>query len=276
VKAALSPAAILLLVIGGLLGALVGGGVLAAVVGALIGWAAGAAATLGWRRAAPPPLTRRIDPFAVNEPWRRPVQDAIQARNRFAAAIEPARAGPTRDRLVEFAARIDQGVEETWRIAREGQSITEARRRIDRRAAQAELDRLRSGDAALAPDSAAGATAAALESQLASADRLDRTVEDTRARLALLNARLDEAVARASELVVVADKGADLAGLGAQIDDVVHDMEALRQALEEIDEIGRPPELPELPGPEPTEPGSTGPGSTGSTGSPGPSEPAPG
>jgi hypothetical protein len=243
-KAAISPLAILLAVIGGLLGGLTGAWV-PAVVGAVLGWAVGAGATLGWRRSSQPEaLARRIDPFAVNEPWRRPVQDAIQARNRFAAAIGPARSGPVRDRLTEFAARIDHGVEETWRIAREGQSITEARRRIDRRAAEAELDRLRSSGGALAPDSPAASTAAALESQLASAERLDRTVEDTRARLALLNARLDEAVARASELVVVADKSADLVGLGAQIDDVVNDMEALRLALEEVDEIGRPPELP--------------------------------
>jgi hypothetical protein len=265
-RAAISPVAIVLAVVGGLLGGLTGTW-LPVLVGVVAGWGIGATATLAWRRASEPTaITRRIDPFAVSEPWRRPVQDAIQARNRFAAAIAPARTGPVRERLTEFASRIDHGVEETWRIAREGQSITEARRRIDRRAAAAELDRLRSAGG-LVPDTAAGATAAALESQLASADRLDRVVEDTRARLALLNARLDEAVARASELVVVADKGADLVGLGAQIDDVVNDMEALRQALEEVDEIGRPPDLPELP-----ELGSTDPGSS----EPGSSEPAPG
>ena len=244
-----SPLAILLAVVGALLGALAGGTLLPAVIGALVGWALGAGLTYAWRRAAAPPITRRIDPFAVGEPWRRPVQDAIQARNRFAAAIGPARTGPVRDRLVEFSARIDHGVEETWRIALEGQSITEARRRIDRRGAAAELERLRAAQGEPeagppTPGSAAEATAAALESQLASADRLDRTLEETKARLQLLNARLDEAVARAAELVVVADKGADLAGLGAQIDDVVNDMEALRLALEEVDELGRPPELP--------------------------------
>ncbi|MGH9117537.1 MAG: hypothetical protein ACRD0A_06565 [Acidimicrobiales bacterium] len=243
-RATISPLAIVLGVVGALLGALVGSAVLPAVIGALVGWAAGTAATVAWRRMGAPPINRRVDPFAVSEPWRRPVQDAIQARNRFTAALAPARAGPVRDRLVEFAARIDRGVEETWRIAREGQSITEARRRIDRRAAAAELDRLRADGERLASDRSAADTAAALESQLASAERLDRTLNDTKARLQLLNARLDEAVARASELVVVADKGADLAGLGAQIDDVVHDMEALRLALEEVDEIGRPPELP--------------------------------
>jgi hypothetical protein len=242
-RAVISPVAVVLAVVGGLLGGLTGAWV-PAIVGAILGWAIGAAATLGWRRMGAPPITRTIDPFAVNEPWRRPVQQAIQARNRFAAAIEPARSGPVRDRLVDFAGRIDHGVEETWRIAQEGQSITEARRRIDRRSVEAELDRLRSGGAALAPDTPAGATAAALESQLASVERLDRTVEETRSKLQLLNARLDEAVARASELVVVADKGADLAGLGAEIDGVVDDMEALRLALEEVEAIERPPELP--------------------------------
>jgi hypothetical protein len=238
-----SPLAILFAVVGALLGGLTGAW-LPVIIGAVAGWGVGALTMHAWRRISATPVTRAIDPFAVNEPWRRPVQDAIQARNRFAAAIEPARSGPVRDRLVEFAARIDHGVEETWRIAREGQSITEARRRIDRRSVEAELERLRAAGAALAPDTPAGATAAALESQLASVDRLDRTVEETRATLQLLNARLDEAVARASELVVAADKGGDLAGLGAQIDDVVDDMEALRLALEEVDAVERPPELP--------------------------------
>jgi len=53
-----------------------------------------------------------------------------------------------------------------------------------------------------------------------------------RHRLQLLDARLDEAVARAVELSLNADVGA-LGGLGSDVDAVVGDMEALRQALEE-------------------------------------------
>ena len=70
--------------------------------------------------------------------------------------------------------------------------------------------------------------------QLASAQRLETTINDARDRLRLLDARMDEAVARAIELSV---RGGDveLGGLGNDVDGLVGDMEALRQGLEEAD-----------------------------------------
>lgn len=247
-RPALSPVALVVAVVGLILGALAGSSVAWAVIGAVAGWAAGAGIATVWRRSAPALPSARIDPFTVNEPWRRAVQDALQARNRFAAAVSHARQGPFRDQLEAFAARIDHGVDECWRIAQQGQTIADARRRIDRRAAESELARIE-GAGEPEPGSAAAAIAAALEAQRSAAARLDRTLADTRERLRLLNARLDEAVARALELSVEAEKSAELAGLGAQIDDVVTDMEALRAALEEVGGIGRPPELPGPTGP---------------------------
>jgi hypothetical protein len=236
VKPVISPVAIVAAVIGLLLGGLTGS-IPWAIVGAVAGWAAGAGVAVAWKRTAVPVTTARIDPFTVNEPWRRAVQDALQARNRFAATMASVRPGPFRERLAEFAVRIDHGVDESWRIAQQGQSITDARRRIDARAADSELATLERGSE----------VAAALRAQRQAADRLDRTLEDTRQRLRVLNARLDEAVARAAELSVEASRTAEpdtLTVLGAEIDDVVTDMEALRAALEEVDSIGRPPALP--------------------------------
>ncbi len=61
---------------------------------------------------------------------------------------------------------------------------------------------------------------------------MDAIVRDARDRLRLLDARLDEAAARAVELSVDAnDEG--MLGLSSDVDNVVSDMEALRQALEE-------------------------------------------
>ena len=62
---------------------------------------------------------------------------------------------------------------------------------------------------------------------------MDEVILDTRDRLRLLNARLDEAVARAYELSVQASDVADLSGLGDDVDGLVLEMEALRQGLEE-------------------------------------------
>ena len=49
----------------------------------------------------------------------------------------------------------------------------------------------------------------------------------------LLNARLDEAATRTIELSVPGRDAAELGMLGRDVDDMVLDMEALRQAIEE-------------------------------------------
>ena len=81
-------------------------------------------------------------------------------------------------------------------------------------------------------------TIAAIRSQLAAAERLDRTIADTYDRLRLLDARIDEAVTRTVELSVTQADAAigGLSGPGgvrAELDSIVDDMEALRQAVEE-------------------------------------------
>jgi hypothetical protein len=62
---------------------------------------------------------------------------------------------------------------------------------------------------------------------------MDRLLVDTVDRLRLLDARMDETVTRAIELAVQADSPDDLGGLGADVEGLVLDMEALRQALDE-------------------------------------------
>ena len=72
-----------------------------------------------------------------------------------------------------------------------------------------------------------------MEAQLDSARRVVEVSEDTQEKLRLLDARLDEAVARAVELSIRADDVGELGGLGSQVEDVVSDMETLRVSLEE-------------------------------------------
>ncbi len=50
-------------------------------------------------------LPRRIDPFALREPWRFFVRDAIRARTRFTDALTDTEPGPLRDRLWRSASR---------------------------------------------------------------------------------------------------------------------------------------------------------------------------
>ena len=130
----------------------------------------------------------------------------------------------------EIGGRIDHGVDEAWRVARQGQALVEARTRIDTDEAQRELAEVEGRDRGPAAEK----TAESLRAQLASAERLDATIEEARARLRLTNARLDEAVARAAELSVAADDVGELQGLGDDVDALVTDLEALRLGLEEV------------------------------------------
>jgi hypothetical protein len=133
----------------------------------------------------------RIDPSSLRDPWRRFVKEALGARRRFDGAVRDARSGPMRDRLSEIAQRIDDGIDECWRIARQGQALTDARKRLD-------------GDD-------------------------HETVEGLR----LLDARLDQAAARAVELSLHAADDTELSLLSDDVDGLVDDLEALRQGMEE-------------------------------------------
>ena len=77
--------------------------------------------------------------------------------------------GPVRDRLAQIGERIDDGVQESWRIACRADDIEQATASLDTAAAQRELQQLQaSGETGPAADR----TAEALRAQLASAGRL--------------------------------------------------------------------------------------------------------
>jgi sugar-specific transcriptional regulator TrmB len=136
-----------------------------------------------------------------------------------------------RDRLAEIGERVGTGVDECWQVANRAQDIANALEQLDTRQARAELAALEQ-ESGTAPENRAR-TAEALRAQIGSAERMATVVDDARDRLRLLDARLDEAVARAVELSVDSGDPEGVLGLSSDVDSVVTDMEALRQALEE-------------------------------------------
>ncbi|MDH4144495.1 MAG: hypothetical protein OEY23_04925 [Acidimicrobiia bacterium] len=183
---------------------------------------------------------RSIDPFAVGEPWRIFVRDALGARTRFEAVVAAARSGPLRERLAEIGTRLDHGVEQVWETAQRGHAVGRARRQIDTRRVESRLAEARraaesDGDAELA-----ARTIASLEDQLAVAGRLDAATERTVTGLRLLQAQLDESVTRAAELAARSAADADLSAVRDDVEHVVVEMEALRQALEETATLDDP------------------------------------
>jgi hypothetical protein len=179
-----------------------------------------------------------MDPFTLHDPWRRHVQHALAAQRRFSTALGQFPPGPLRLRLAGAADDLSAGVAACWRVAQRGELLTGARRNIDTnrvRANLATLDAASEGASDLHEH-----TREALEAQLASAERLDTTIEETRARLRLLDARLTEAVARLVELAATGTPEGATPGVddAAAIRGVSDDLEALRSAL---DELKRPP-----------------------------------
>jgi len=228
-RAVFSPSGIVLAGAGAAAAIATGLPLVVAPVAALAAWAARVAVAIP--RDQP---TDRIDPFAVPEPWRRFVVEALKAQVRYQQTVEATEPGAVRDRLQAIGERIDDGVQEAWRIPRRGAQLVDARATIDAEDVRRELAAVE-GQAgqAWAKGSAVERTAAALRSQLDTADRLDRTIAEARSQLQLLDARLDESVARATELSVRIGDVDELGPVGADVDDLVQEVEALRLALEE-------------------------------------------
>jgi hypothetical protein len=229
-RAVTAPSAI---VLGGLgaAGAILLGLPALAVVGAgALAWAARVA--MGLPRG---PRAERMDPFTLNDPWRKSVIDAQVAKKRFDTAVRQADSGPLRERMAEIGLRLDEAVKEVWRIAQRGHLMAKGMKALDvegtmRDLQEVERDLRSSADARLeqARDS--------LQAQLSSAQRMKDAVDDARSQLRLLDARLDESVTRAIELSLRSAGDADVTGLGTDVETLVQDMEALRAALEDVDD----------------------------------------
>jgi hypothetical protein len=172
------------------------------------------------RRPAQRPLI--IDSFVLGEPWRRHVSAAQSAQRRYADIVAATPSGPLRSNMQSITAQVQRGVEECWLIAKRGNELDTALRRLDSTSLQARLE-LTSDDA----------TRTSLQAQLDAAQRIRTTRDDADQRLRLLNTRLGELLAEAAEVSV----GSDTTGeLGSAVDDVVTQLQALRLAVEDVND----------------------------------------
>jgi hypothetical protein len=221
-----------------------------AVLAGLGGWAAAVLPAVMSRR------SRAVTYDQLTEPWASFVREAQDAAARYRTALGTVPDGVIRDQLVTIGGRIEDGVVECSLIASRGTALDAAMGSLDSvEETQGRLEVLSSRT-----DETAEETRRSLRAQLRTTERLADTRQRVSEQLHLLDARLDEAVARAVELGLSADQfDVDSAGrLGSAIEAVVGDMESLRQALEESSELGlpRPTESPvrprHVPQPNPT------------------------
>lgn len=228
----MSPSAIVLAG-AGMAGAILGGLPIAAAaaVGAAV-WAARVA--IGIPRG---PKRARVNPNALNDPWRSRVQEALSAQQHFDETVRRMQAGPLRERLASVGDRLADGVQECWRIACQGNNLLMAYWQLDVKSIQMDLTQLQAERKASTGDTDHAASLdraiEAVKSQLVSAERIRSVAEDASDRLRVLDAQLDEAVARAVELSVKADDVSDISPLTSDVDSLVGELESLRQGLEE-------------------------------------------
>jgi hypothetical protein len=202
-----------------------------AAVAAVAAWGAVVGTAVG--RA---PKRPSFDARTLPPPWRDHVREAEDAAERYDRALSGVPDGPVRDRLVAIGDRVHDGVEQCWHIANRGVALDRAAMSLeDPRRVRQRLD-----DLGGRTDPTAQQTREALQAQLDATERLARTRREVSEQLQLLDARLDESVARAVELGLSADRlDVGVAGtIGSDIEAVVADMEALRQALEETTALG--------------------------------------
>jgi len=176
--------------------------------------------------------SRKMDPFAVGEPWRQFVTRATRARTQFATAISTVGPGPKLDRLNSIGVRLDEAVDDVWSVARQGHALSQGRNRIDLGEIRRRLGTV-SGD-----DATSASTRESLQNQIDAAERLNSEISQTERTLELLTTRLDESVATATELSAGASSSADLGAIGSLDSDMnrlVDDLEALRLALAETE-----------------------------------------
>jgi len=191
----------------------------------------------------------RVSPNSLSEPWRTYAVQAEDSKKRFDRVVASVAPGPLRERLQQLSGRLDEGIDESWRIARRGHEIVGAIGTIDTASARREVAELREAVGTRQPTPSQAETMRSLEAQLASVDRLSALADRSRDRLRLLDARFDELVARTVE-VSVGTGDTDL--LGDDVDGLVTELESLRIAMEETDRAAG--QLAALPDPEPPPP----------------------
>jgi hypothetical protein len=184
----------------------------------------------------------RVDPFTLSEPWRRYVQSALDSQRRFDAAVANTSEGPVKENLTGLRDAVEDAVQECWKTSKRGAQLVKAYEQLDPQTAAQELQEAQlrvqtnrdpSRNAALEK------TVASLQTQMEASERLRAGAIDAQDRLRALDAQMDEIIARTVELSATADDVGAVDELGADLDRVRLEMEAVRQGLEEAGKIER-------------------------------------
>jgi hypothetical protein len=175
------------------------------------------------------PITATVDPSAVPDRYRAVVADALRARTQFAGLVSSTQPGPLHDRMTSLAGDVDAGVLAVWQVVQHATRIEDVVATLDPGRVTDELKQARRAGAD-------PATVEALAERFASNQRLLNSLEESRQRLPVLEARLGTAVARAAELVLTSSLGAapELDRVHDDLTRLTQELDALRLATHEL------------------------------------------
>ena len=179
----------------------------------------------GRRRASRRDPLADVDPAAAPPRFAAGVANVVSTRRQYASLVAGLAPGPVRDRLANLSDQVDAGVAAVWATVQRAGEIERIVATLDPDAVTAAYKQAKrsGGD----PD-----VVAAHEARFASVQRLLNSLDDTDERLNLLEARLGGIVARAAEVALAAGSGVN--DLDAELSGVVHELGALRTALDEL------------------------------------------
>lgn len=170
-----------------------------------------------------------IDPFVLGEPWRQIMLQAQGSGRNLRSTVAASDAGPLKATMQGIVDQLEHGLGEAWAIARRGNEIDNAVRRLDPTSLRSKLATYQAR-AAATPSPEHDAAIASVERQIETAERLKQQAAETATSLRLTQTQLDELVARASE---VQFGEIDTVAYQRDVDDLVIKLEALHQAVEE-------------------------------------------
>lgn len=130
---------------------------------------------------------------------------------------------------------MEEASRECWRVAQQGNALDDALSTLGLGAMRGRLAATDTPGAAGADEEA---VVASLRAQLDAAERMVALVADAHRRLALLEARLGEAVTTVVALSALSGGGIDTGRLRSDVDLVVEDLGALSSALDETRRLG--------------------------------------
>lgn len=232
-------------------------GVVFAVVGAGVRLAVAA-----WRKIRALPV-EEIDPFALPEPWRGMVQQALEAGKRFQGVSRAWPAGPLQDRLTSLGAVVEAEVRGVWVAAQQGAALTggypPGSKRITAGDLSAELGALQQerSEVPAADQARRGELDRAeqtLAVQLQAARKSESTAHAVEDRLRILVARLDETVTSVVALTAGPGGAGDVEGAAATVEGLAQEIAALQAGMGEAaqlpgarGQIAPPPGIPAAP-----------------------------